>query len=52
MSQVNLLAHALHSLMAIIGIARMVVGVAAVLEQAPTVVTQVNLDITNTYNGS
>ena len=33
MSHVNLLAHALHSLMAIIGIARMVVGLAAVLEQ-------------------
>ena len=35
-SQINFLAHTLHPLMAIIGIARMVVGVAAVLEQPST----------------
>ena len=35
-SQVNFLAHTLHPLMAIIGVARMVVGVAAVLEQPST----------------
>ena len=35
MSQVNFLVHALNPRLAMIGIARMVVGVAAVLEQPP-----------------